>query len=109
MVVCRSTAAGFTAARQFAAAASGRTVLLGLVVVADIPEKRRPKLLADHLYVTAGAFGGRVWELPWIGAWRLGEPPSAQTNPPEIPALLRALWRAVDLPLPGGNPPTRRS
>jgi len=108
VVVCRSTAAGLSAARDFAAAASGRTDLLGLVVVADIPERKRPKVLTDSLYVTRGAFGGRVWEMPWVGSWRLGEPPGTSNNPRQVKDLLRALWGAVNLPLPGESTDEQR-
>jgi hypothetical protein len=49
-----------------------------------------------------------VWEMPWVEAWRLGENPSPTNNPREIRDLLRTLWTAVNLPLPGG-PNQRRS
>lgn len=54
VIVCRGNARGLGAARDTAAMASSTTTLLGLVVVADMPERRRPKILADSLYVTAG-------------------------------------------------------
>jgi hypothetical protein len=103
VVVCRSNASGLAAARDTAAMAAGTTTTLGLVVVADMPERRRPKVLAESLYLTRGAFGDRVWEMPWVEAWRLGEPPSPHNSPPAVRDLLRGLWIAVDLPLPGGS------
>jgi hypothetical protein len=109
VAVCRSTAHGLLAAREFAARATGRTALLGLVVVADMPERKRPRVLADSLYVTRGAFNNRVWEMPWVGPWRLGDPPSRANNPQEVRDLLTALWTAVNLPLPGGSRHQARS
>lgn len=102
VVVCRSNARGLVAARDTAAMAAASTTLLGLVVVADMPERRRPKVLADSLYVTRGAFPA-LWEMPWVAAWRLGETPSPANNPREVRDLLRSLWTAVNLPLPGGT------
>ncbi|MDQ2729059.1 MAG: hypothetical protein M3Y91_14650 [Actinomycetota bacterium] len=102
VVVCRSNARGLTAARDFAAMANQHTRLLGLVVVADMPERKKPKILAESLYVTRGAFNSQVWEMPWVPSWRLGEPPSRLNNPREVRDLLRTLWTAVNLPLPGG-------
>lgn len=102
VIVCRSNARGLGAARDTAAMAAPTTTLLGLVVVADMPERRRPKALADSLYVTRGAFTA-VWEMPWVSQWRLGEPPSPANSPRQVRDLLRALWTAVNLPLPGGT------
>jgi len=103
VVVCRGNAKGLAAARDTAAMASATTTLLGLVVVADMPERRRPKVLAESLYVTRGAFEDHVWEMPWVDAWRLGEAPSPDNNPQQVRDLLRSLWTAVNLPLPGGS------
>jgi len=102
VVVCRSNARGLEAARDIAAMGAATTTLLGLVVVADMPERKRPKLLADSLYLTRGAFAA-TWEMPWVPAWRLGEAPSPASNPREVRDLLRSLWTAVNLPLPGGT------
>lgn len=102
VIVCRGNARGLLDARSTAATASLSTRVLGLVVVADMPERRRPKPLADSLYVTKGAFEA-VWEIPWVTPWRLGEDPHPDNNPPEVRDLLRGLWTAVNLPLPGGT------
>jgi hypothetical protein len=101
VAVCRGNAKGLSSARDLAATASCHSVLLGLVVVADMPERRRPKALADSLYLTGGAYGDHVWEMPWVTAWRLGEPSTTANNPPAVRDLLRSLWTAVNLPLPG--------
>lgn len=113
VVVCRANARGLSAARTFAARAPADASLLGLVVTADMPERRRPKALADSLYLTAGAYR-QVWEMPWVPAWRLGEDPSPANNPRAVPELLRVLWAAVGLSLPGATTsppinPQRRS
>lgn len=106
-VVCRGSARGLAAARTFAARAPADAVLLGLVVVADMPERRRPKALADSMYLTRGAYQDHLWEVPWVPAWRLGEDPSPANNPRAVPELLRAIWTAVGLPVPGTTaPPT---
>lgn len=103
VVVCRGSARGLSAARTFAARTPASASLLGLVVTADMPERRRPKILADSLYLTAGAYP-QVWEMPWVPAWRLGDDPTPANNPKAVPELLRALWAAVGLPLPGATP-----
>lgn len=103
VVVCRANAQGLAAAREAAAiAASWATDVLGLVVVADMPERRRPKQLAEALYLTKGAYW-ELWEMPWVPAWRFGEAPGPQNSPRQVRELLVALWTALDLPLPGGK------
>ena len=101
VVVCRSNAQGLTAARKAAAkAASFSANVLGLVVVADMPERRRPKPLAEALYLTRGAYQ-ELWEMPWVPAWRFGEPPVPANSPRQAHQLLVDLWTALELPLPG--------
>jgi hypothetical protein len=108
VVVCRSNAQGLTAARKAAAiAASLATDVLGLVVVADMPERRRPKPLAEALYLTRGAYD-ELWEMPWVPAWRFGEPPAPANTPRQARQLLVDLWTALDLPLPSGNSQKRQ-
>ncbi len=103
VAVCRPTFRGLSSAREFAKRANGHTAMLGLVVVGDMPERKRPKVLAESLYVTRGAFNNHVWEMPFVDRWRLGEPPSKVNNPQQVRDLLRTLWTAVNLPLPGGT------
>ncbi len=108
VVVCRSNAQGLVAARKTAArAASFATDVLGLVVVADMPERRRPKALAEALYLTRGAYQ-ELWEMPWVPAWRFGEPPAPANSPRQVRQLLVDLWTALDLPLPGGKSQKRQ-
>ena len=102
VVVCRSNAKGLAAAREAARrAASLGTRVLGLVVVADMPERRRPKPLAEALYLTRGAYE-ETWEVPWVPAWRFGEAPAPANSPPQVRELLVGIWSALGLPLPGG-------
>jgi hypothetical protein len=103
VVVCRSNAHGLAAARIAAAkAASLNADVLGLVVVADMPERRRPKPLAEALYLTQGAYQ-ELWEIPWVPAWRFGEDPASANSPSQARQLLVGLCAALDLPLPGGK------
>ena len=102
VVVCRSHAQGLAAARGTARrAASLGTRVLGLVVVADMPERRRPKPLAEALYLTQGAYE-ETWEVPWVPAWRLGEAPAPANSPPQVRELRAGIWGALGLPPPGG-------
>ena len=102
VVVCRSNAKGLAAARGAARrAASLGTRVLGLVVVADMPERRRPKPLAEALYLARGAYE-ETWEVPWVPAWRFGEAPGPANCPPQVRELLAGLWGALGLPPPGG-------
>ena len=108
VVVCRSNAHGLAAARKAAAkAASFNADVLGLVVVADMPERRRPKPLAEALYLTRGAYR-ELWEMPWVPAWRFGEPPAPANSPRQAGQLLVDLWTTLDLPLPGGKSQKRQ-
>src|SRR5690625_7783755 len=52
--------------------------LLGLVLVADAPG-RLSRPLRDLARLVSGGLP-RVWNLPWIEAWRLGEPPSLRSE-----------------------------
>ena len=75
VVVARTHAPGLLAAQQalqqWAAYAAGPMVqLLGLVLVADAPGKL-PTPLRDLVRVVSGG-APRVWEVPWVDAWRFG-------------------------------------
>jgi hypothetical protein len=91
VLVARSSAHGLGAAQSAAQQWASRMVtgidLLGLVVVADAPG-RRPRLLRDRLLLVAGAVP-RLWEIPWVEPWRLGEP----HLPKECVPLARDLTR----------------
>jgi hypothetical protein len=63
-----------------------RAVVLGLVLMADAPG-RLPRGLRELAGVVGGAVP-RVWSLPWVEAWRVGEVPSPASSPREARALL---------------------
>ena len=69
----RSLFAARTALTQWAASEAGESVrLLGLVLVADAPGKA-PVPIRDLAKVVGGG-APRVWHVPWVEAWRLGDP-----------------------------------
>jgi hypothetical protein len=94
VLVARSSAYGIKAAQNAAQQwASGMVTgidLLGLVVVADAPG-RRPKILQNLVRLVSGAVP-RLWEIPWVEPWRLGEPPTSHL-PKECAPLARDLTR----------------
>ncbi|WP_433461845.1 DUF6668 family protein [Spirillospora sp. CA-128828] len=89
LLVARTHAHGLcaaqAAARQWAAGVLPNVRLLGMVVVADAPGKL-PRPLKDLLRLISGGVP-RVWELPWVEALRLGDPPG-QINLPSAHARL---------------------
>lgn len=104
ILVARTSAHGLRSAQLAATEwASGDVAvnLHGLVLIADAPG-RLPKPLKDFSQVIAGGVP-RVWRLPWVEAWRQGEPVSADTAPKRIVAFLdelRASHFAAPRPLP---------
>jgi hypothetical protein len=96
IVLARTNARGMRAAQLMAmewAAGSVPVQLHGLVLIADAPG-RPPKPLRDFAQVVAGGFP-RLWRLPWVEAWRLGEPVSPETTPKAISDLLAELRTTV--------------
>ena len=65
------------------AAGDAQVLLLGLVLIADAPG-RLPHGLRQLADLIAGGVPA-VWSLPWIEAWRVGEPP-APHNAPKVVA-----------------------
>ncbi len=96
VLVARSDAGGLkavqSAAQQWASQLVTGIDLLGLVVVADAPG-RRPRALRDLLYLVSGAVP-RLWEIPWVEQWRLGESPLTHL-PKECAPLARDLTRLI--------------
>jgi hypothetical protein len=66
--------------------------LLGLVLMADAPT-RLPRALRDLQRVVSGGVP-RVWSLPWVESWRVGEVPSRANSPREAERLLEDLLSA---------------
>lgn len=99
VVVCRSHHAGLTAAQRFAKAiADGeeKANVVGLVVVADAPRLHRQ--LSEHLRLVSGAYD-RVWRIPWVRPWRLGQPVSIDNVPRNALDLLSDLADECNMPL----------
>lgn len=93
VVVARTSVRGLLAARtaltQWASSGIGPSArVVGLVLVADAPGKL-PTPLRDLAKVVAGG-APRVWQVPWIEAWRLGEPP-ASASPRAVTKLVSDL------------------
>lgn len=89
ILVARTSARGLRAAQLAAtewAAGNVPVQLYGLVLIADAPG-RLPKPLRDFAQVVSGGLP-RVWRLPWVEAWRLGEPVSPETTPNAITDFL---------------------
>lgn len=85
----RGLNAAQAAATQWAAGLVPHVDVLGLVVVADAPG-RIPRPLRDY----AGIIGGglpRMWSVPWIESWRLGESPTLESAPRAVRQLIDEL------------------
>ncbi len=93
VLVARTNMSGLRAAQhaaaQWAAGGTSEIQLLGLVLIADAPG-RLPRPLRDFADVVAGGVP-RVWWLPWIEAWRLGQDPAAGPIPRSVRRLLADL------------------
>ena len=104
VIVARTSVRGLlaakAAAKQWAAGLVPDVQLRGLVLVADAPG-RLPKPLRDLAKVVSGGYP-RTWQLPWIEAWRLGEPPIVAGAPREVCRLVDDLH----LLIPTSPPPS---
>jgi hypothetical protein len=92
VLVARTNAHGLRSAQLAATEwASGDVPvhLEGLVLLADAPG-RLPKPLRQFARLVAGGVP-QVWELPWVEAWRVGEPVSNDTAPRPVTQLLEQL------------------
>jgi hypothetical protein len=104
ILVARTNARGLRAAQLAAiewASGSVAVEVGGLVLIADAPG-RLPKPLRDFAQVVTGGVP-RVWRLPWVEAWRLGEPVCAETAPRTVTAFVDEL-RALYLKAPPAIP-----
>jgi len=97
VLVARSNANGLAAAQRAAtewASGSLPTVrLLGLVIIADSRGKL-PKPLRDLAQVVSGGVP-QVWQVPWVEAWRLGEPVALDSSPTEVRALATSVTALI--------------
>ena len=93
VLTARTSAAGLKAAQRaathWAAGLGAEVQLLGLVLLADAPG-RLPRPLREYAQLIAGGVP-RTWRLPWIEAWRLGEPPDPASGPREVRKLTEDL------------------
>ena len=95
VLVARTHAHGLKAAQLAIrdwAAGGVPVVLLGLVLIADAPG-RLPHALRQLAGLIAGG-APAVWSLPWIEAWRVGDPPGP-TNAPKVARRLLEDLRAM--------------
>lgn len=78
---------------QWASGAVGDPRLLGLILLADAPG-RRPKALRDLGRIVGGG-APRVWEVPWVEAWRLGQGLAHDRLPRQARRMIDDLSRLV--------------
>lgn len=99
VVTARSSMRGLRAAQlaatQWASGLVPHVQVVGLVVVADAPG-RLPRPLRDFSQLVAGGFP-RMWSVPWIEPWRLGDPPALSTAPREVRRLVDDLTALLRL------------
>lgn len=106
VVVARTHVPGLLAARtaltQWAASGAGMSVRLhGLVLVADAPGKL-PQPIRDLAQVVGGG-APRVFDVPWVEAWRLGDP-TTQGIPGPASKLVRTLRSLTATATAGADP-----
>jgi hypothetical protein len=92
VLVARTHACGLGAAQSAIrewAAGDVEVLLLGLVLMADAPG-RLPHGLRQLVDLVGGGVPA-VWSLPWIEAWRIGEPPAPHNAPKIVRRLLEDL------------------
>ena len=97
VLTARTHARGLTAAQSAIrewAGADAPVRLLGLVLIADAPGRLPPPLRRLAELVAGGV--PAVWWLPWIEAWRVGEPPTPQNSPKVVRRLLEDLRAMTD-------------
>jgi hypothetical protein len=100
VLVARTNVRGLLAARtaltQWAASGAGNSAqLLGLILVADAPGKL-PAPIRDLAKVVGGG-SPRVWDVPWVEPWRLGDPVTGRVPRPvsKLVSQLRSLAAAA--------------
>lgn len=103
VMVCRTSAAGLLAAKRFASGLwQGSSKVVGLVTVADAPGRLPAGLRQLRRHVTGGYH--YAWHVPWVEAWRCGEPVSAETAPRAVRAVMAQIANRVANIGPEGLP-----
>ncbi len=75
---------------------SARQRVVGLALVADAPG-RLPKPLTELCHLVAGGYA-RVWDVPWVEAWRLGDTPTLANTPKQVGRMAREICVIVAKP-----------
>lgn len=97
LLLARTNAHGLQAAQRALSewAAGGLPIdLLGLALVADAPG-RLPKALRELCELVAGG-APRVWQLPWVDGWRLGDPVSLDSAPRAVRSFVNDVGGLTD-------------
>ena len=93
LLVARTNAAGLAAAQaaliEWSAGCVPDVDLVGVALIADAPGKVPRVLRAQGKHATGAA--PRVFELPWVEPWRLGEPVTRDTAPRPYLSFLTTL------------------
>lgn len=90
VVVTRGHHGGLVAAQRWAAAhPAGTITVAGLVIVAEAPG-RTPRSLEALSRLVSGGYP-QTWRIPWVPAWRLGQPPTPTNTPNAAKQLLTDL------------------
>lgn len=91
LVVCRSHCSGLLRAQQMAQQVD--FARSGLAIVADAPGKL-PKPLEDLAQLVSGGYRD-VYRIPWVEAWRMGEPAVLKSAPGEVRRMVEELHFAA--------------
>lgn len=108
LLVARTHVSGLLAAQraltQWASSSAGPSAqCVGLLLLADRPEKKTPKAITDLISHVAGG-APRLWRIDWVEDWRLGD---VDARPPRsVAKVLRDLHGLS--PAPAGDDSSER-
>ncbi|MFC7329184.1 DUF6668 family protein [Marinactinospora rubrisoli] len=93
ILVARTHAHGLRAAQlaatEWASGAVPGVDVLGMALVADAPG-RLPRSLRDMAKIVTGGVP-RVWQIPWVESWRLGEQVTLESSPKAVQVMVTEL------------------
>lgn len=103
VLVARTNVTGLLAAQraltQWASSTAGPSAqCIGLLLIADRPEKKTPQAIADLISHVAGG-APRLWRIDWVEGWRLGDLDARPTR--SVAKVLRDLHGLS--PAPAGD------